>query len=162
MEFTDTNTNNSTVNQNQTVTAPPPSAIAPTVNAGGLDTCTTAVSGSVQTQIVGIAGGSHIRDLNCERLKKSKTLYNMGMKVAAIALLCQDVEIFLAMDMAGTPCPFDGEIGEAAQKKWKQVDPKPKAKPVHPKNAAIEQQEEIKNDTILKTLGGLSLLLLLL
>ena len=84
------------------------------------------------------------------------------MKVAAIALLCQDEQIFDAMEMAGTPCPFEGLIGEDAKKEWKKVDPEPKAKPVHPTNSANEQKEENKNDTILKTLGGVALLLLLL
>jgi hypothetical protein len=149
-----TNTNNSNIKQE--IISPPPTAIAPTVNAGGIDTCTTSVSGAVQTQIVGIAAGTHIRDLNCERLKNSKTLYNMGMKVAAVALMCQDPGVFQAMKMAGTPCPFNGEIGPAAQVQW---DANPDRTPVE------KETETRRNDTAkgaLLGIGGVGLLLLLL
>ena len=39
-----------------------------------------------------------VRDENCERLKISKTLYDMGMKVAAV-FLCQDRRVYDAMEM---------------------------------------------------------------
>lgn len=42
----------------------------------------------------------------------------MGMKVAAVASLCQDERVFLAMLDAGTPCPIDGKIGESAREAW--------------------------------------------
>ncbi len=42
----------------------------------------------------------------------------MGMKVAAVATLCQDERVFLAMMNAGTPCPIDGKIGEQAKEIW--------------------------------------------
>jgi hypothetical protein len=76
------------------------------------------VSGAVQTQILGLSGGTSVRDLNCERLKISKTLYDMGMKVAAVSVMCQDRRVFDAMQMAGTPCPFFGDIGEEAAIGW--------------------------------------------
>jgi hypothetical protein len=117
-ENTNTNNNNNTSDITQRIESPPPSAIAPTVMGGGNDTCTITYSGAVQTQILGISGGSHIRDMNCERLKNAKTLYNMGMKVAAVSLMCQDPGVFEAMRMAGTPCPFMGEIGQAAEELW--------------------------------------------
>jgi hypothetical protein len=82
------------------------------------DICTTGVSGSVQTQILGFSGGSTIRDLNCERLKLAKNLFDMGMKVAAVATLCQDRRVFDAMMNAGTPCPVDGKIGADAKQVW--------------------------------------------
>lgn len=85
---------------------------------GGNDNCTVTWSSAVQTQIVGMSGGGHIRDMNCERLKNSKTLYNMGMKVAAVALMCQDESVYRAMEMAGTPCPFKGSIGAEAKALW--------------------------------------------
>ena len=75
------------------------------------DLCTVGVSGAAQTQILGIAIGSTFRDENCERLKLSKNLYDMGMKVAAVASLCQDERVFVAMMNAGTPCPINGKIG---------------------------------------------------
>ena len=121
---TNTNVNDSTVrniNSGETTTtikSPPPSAIAPSVISNNIDLCTTGVSAAVQTQILGIAGGTTIRDLNCERLKLSKTLFDMGMKVAAVSVMCQDNRVFQAMEMAGTPCPFMGEIGPQAAKAW--------------------------------------------
>jgi len=84
------------------------------------------VSGAVQTQILGFSGGRSIRDENCERIKLSKTIYDMGMKVAAVSLMCQDSRVFEAMEMAGTPCPYNGLIGSDAQDSW---DRNPQDKP---------------------------------
>ena len=101
------------------VEQPPPTAIAPAMmSGGGADLCTTGVSGAAQTQIFGIAFGGTVRDKNCERLKLSKTLFDMGMKVAAVATMCQDRRVFDAMMAAGTPCPYEGKIGEAAKIAW--------------------------------------------
>lgn len=115
-------TNRSTVNSNNvnetTVKSPPPSAISPTVTVINNDLCTVGVSGAVQTQILGISGGSTVRDMNCERIKLAKNLFDMGMKVAAVATLCQDERVFAAMSNAGTPCPVDGKIGAEAQAIW--------------------------------------------
>lgn len=115
---TNNNTNRSVVDSEQTLRSPPPSAIAPSIGASSSDICTTGVSGALQTQILGLSGGTSVRDLNCERLKISKTLYDMGMKVAAVSVMCQDRRVFDAMQMAGTPCPFFGDIGEEAQVGW--------------------------------------------
>jgi hypothetical protein len=119
---TSSNTNNnnskSTSDVTQTLRSPPPSAISPSIGASSSDICTTGVSGAVQTQILGLSGGTSVRDLNCERLKISKTLYDMGMKVAAVSVMCQDRRVFDAMQMAGTPCPFFGDIGEEAAIGW--------------------------------------------
>jgi hypothetical protein len=76
------------------------------------------VSGAIQTQIFGFSGGRSITDENCERIKLGKTLYDMGMRVAAVSLMCQDERVFDAMRMAGTPCPYEGLIGEEAQIAW--------------------------------------------
>jgi hypothetical protein len=86
------------------------------------------VAGAVQTQILGISAGTTTRDLNCERLKNAKTLYDMGMKVAAVSVLCQDLRVFDAMIMAGTPCPYNGIIGADAKIAWENDEeqiPKP-------------------------------------
>ena len=82
------------------------------------DVCAVAASGAVQTQILGISMGGTMRDMNCERIKLSKNLFDMGMKVAAVATLCQDDRIFTAMMAAGTPCPVDGKIGTEARAEW--------------------------------------------
>ena len=65
--------------------------------------CTFPASAAIQTQVLGIAGGIAVRDINCERLGLSRSLYAMGMKVAAVSTLCQDARVFKAMEMAGTP-----------------------------------------------------------
>jgi hypothetical protein len=82
------------------------------------DLCTTGASAAVQTQIFGVSAGKSVRDENCERLKLSKGLYDMGMKVAAVSLLCADHRVFQAMEQAGSPCPYKGKIGVEAQKAW--------------------------------------------
>lgn len=101
-----------------TIKSPPPTAIAPGINSMNTDLCAVGVSGAAQTQILGIAIGSTFVDKNCERLKLSKTLFDMGMKVAAVATLCQDERVFTAMMNAGTPCPVDGKIGQEAREIW--------------------------------------------
>jgi hypothetical protein len=98
--------------------SPPASAISPTINTSNSDLCTFGVAGAVQTQILGISTGTQFTDENCERLKNSKTLYDMGMKVAAVSLMCQDERVFKAMMNAGTPCPYDGMIGDEAKAAW--------------------------------------------
>jgi hypothetical protein len=102
----------------QNIKSPPPSAIAPSMMSYSQDLCTTGQSGAVQTQIIGLSAGRTVRDQNCERMKLSKTLYDMGMRVAAVSLLCQDTRVFKAMEMAGTPCPFMGLIGDEARAAW--------------------------------------------
>jgi hypothetical protein len=112
----------------QNIKSPPPSAIAPSMMSYSQDLCTTGQSGAVQTQIIGLSAGRTVRDQNCERMKLSKTLYDMGMRVAAVSLLCQDTRVFKAMEMAGTPCPFMGAIGEAATAAWEEnADRRPDA-----------------------------------
>ena len=118
-EVTNINKNETTITQK--VIQPPPTAVAPAMMSGGNnDLCSTGSSGSVQTQIFGVSSGGTIRDLNCERLKLSKTLYDMGMKVAAVSTMCQDYRVFKAMMDAGTPCPIDGKIGEQAKSAWEE------------------------------------------
>ena len=118
------NTNNSTSTSSATqkvtqrIKTAPPSAVAPSIMSYSQDLCTTGASAAVQTQIFGISAGKSVRDENCERLKNSKALYDMGMKVAAVALLCQDYKVYRAMEQSGSPCPYKGKIGAEAQKAW--------------------------------------------
>ena len=102
-----------------TIKQPPPSAISPQFSAGSnSDLCTVGVAGAVQTQILGISAGTTFTEENCVRLKNAKTLYDMGMKVAAVSIMCQDKAVFEGMRMAGTPCPYEGKIGEEAKLAW--------------------------------------------
>lgn len=101
-----------------TVKSPPPSAISPAITVINSDVCAVGYSGAAQTQVLGISFGGSVTDKNCERLKLSRSLYDMGMKVAAVSALCQDERVFTAMMNAGTPCPADGKIGAQAKEIW--------------------------------------------
>ena len=113
-------TTSNTTNSN--IRSAPPSAYAPGVNSSGIDVCSTGASMGIQTFGLGVSGGKSFRDENCERIKLSRQLDSMGMKVAAVALLCQDPRVFEAMIHAGTPCPYQGKIGNEASKLWKKYD----------------------------------------
>ena len=126
---TDSTTNSTSRSYSEsttTVKSPPPTAVAPAITSINNDLCTVGASGAVQTQILGMSFGATTRDMNCERIKLSKNLYDMGMKVAAVSLMCQDERVFTAMMNAGTPCPIDGKIGEEAKAVW---DKNPKRRP---------------------------------
>jgi len=114
----ETNTVSSTVTGTTTVDKTPPTASAPSIVINNQDVCTTGTSVAVQTQILGFATGQTITDDNCERLKLARSLYGMGMKVAAVSVLCQDERVWDGMWMAGTPCPFLGSIGKDAKQQW--------------------------------------------
>ena len=134
----DTNTVSSTVVTNNT----PPTANAPSVVVNNSDICKTAASTAVQTQILGLATGVTITDENCERIKLSRSLYSMGMKVAAVSALCADPRVFDAMHMAGTYCPYMGAIGEDARQGWNEnPDMVPEGSLVY-KKIEIEQKEK--------------------
>ena len=109
-------TTNSTSNSN--IKSAPPTASAPSYNSMTQDVCSTGAPLGVQTFGLGISGGKHFIDKNCERLKLSRILNDFGMRVAAVAILCQDERVFEAMEQAGTVCPIDGKIGKEAMALW--------------------------------------------
>jgi hypothetical protein len=113
---TTTNTTNSNIR------SAPPSAGAPSYNSMTQDVCAVGVSMGVQTFGIGLSGGKHVIDKNCERLKLARILNDFGMKVAAVAILCQDERVFESMIQAGTPCPIDGKIGKDAEALWSKYD----------------------------------------
>ena len=117
-----TTTTSTTTNSTTGSDIPVNSANSPSFSSMSQDVCSMGVSGSLSTLGVGISGGKHVRDLNCERIKLSKVLYDYGMKVAAVSILCQDERVFEAMQMAGTPCPFEGKIGKEALDQWNKYD----------------------------------------
>lgn len=149
-------------NSTTTVNSPPPSAISPSINSANSDLCTVGVSGAVQTQILGISAGKMVRDMNCEKLKNAKVLYDMGMKVAAVSVMCQDERVFDAMMNAGTPCPYDGLIGAEAKAAWqanKEEQPDEDSGSMNPfKDMDEDEKSTIWGSSIV---GGLFLLLLL-
>jgi len=109
-------TTNSTSNSN--IKSSPPTASAPSYNSMTQDVCAVGISGGVQTFGFGISGGKHTIDKNCERLKLARILNDFGMRVAAVAILCQDERVFESMISAGTVCPIDGKIGAEAMALW--------------------------------------------
>ena len=109
-------TTNSTSNSN--IKSAPPTASSPSYNSMTQDVCAVGGSLGVQTFGLGISGGKHFIDKNCERLKLARILNDFGMRVAAVAILCQDERVFESMISAGTVCPIDGKIGKEAMALW--------------------------------------------
>jgi len=127
-DSTSRSTTDSNSTSTTTVKSPPPTAVAPAITVINSDVCAVGASAAVQTQILGISMGGTMTDRNCERLKLARGIYDMGMKVAAVSIMCQDERVFTAMLNAGTTCPVDGKIGEQAKEIWEaNPDRKPKA-----------------------------------
>ena len=142
-----------TTTTDTTLKSPPASAISPTINTSNSDLCTFGVAGAVQTQILGVSTGTQITDDNCEMLKNAKTLYDMGMKVAAVSVMCQDQRVFDAMMNAGTPCPKDGLIGVEAKAAW-EVE-----REDEPEQVEKEKKEFTSDEKTLMGAGGVLALL---
>lgn len=111
------NTQDSTVNSNNTTNSktyngagasgmPVTSAISPSLMSSGNDSCLRSQSGGLQLAVFGLSLGKYYQDLECNRRKDAKTLRELGMSVASVALMCQKEEVWLAMFKAGTPCPL--------------------------------------------------------
>jgi len=114
-----TSTSTTTSTSNSNIKSAPPTAGAPSYNSMTQDVCAVGGSLGVQTFGLGISGGKHFIDKNCERLKLARILNDFGMRVAAVAILCQDERVFESMENAGTICPIDGKIGKEALALWK-------------------------------------------
>ena len=112
---TTSTTNNNSYSGDTRVTS---QSSAPSMSAMSQDLCVVGMSAGVSTFGLGVSGGTYTTDENCERIKLSKVLNDLGMKVAAVSILCQDPRVFFAMEQSGTPCPFEGKIGTAAKKQW--------------------------------------------
>ena len=162
--ITTDNTTNSTVDSNlistTTVKSPPPSAISPSISTSNSDLCTVGVAGAVQTQILGISAGKTFTEPNCLLLKKAKVMYDMGMRVSSVAIMCTDKTIWQSMIDAGTPCPIDGLVGAAALQKWEAT---PERWPDYKANGKKKWDEDDKNTAKgVFGIGGLLISLLLL
>ena len=154
-----TNTTTSTTTNSTTSNAsdiPPPSANSPSYSSMSQDVCSMGVSGSVSTGVIGFSGGKHVVDENCERIKLAKVLQDFGMKVASVAVLCQDKRVHMAMESAGTPCPYMGLIGPQAAEMWEKY---PELRPDYEEwlvkqelvakvDARIAEEERIKAERI--------------
>ena len=109
----ETNTVSSTVVNNT-----PPTANAPVLPNSNSDICKVGIGGAVQNNVLGIATGVLVYDELCQLLKLSRSQYAFGMKVSAVAILCQDARVWDSMADAGTPCPVRGFIGAEAEQYW--------------------------------------------
>jgi hypothetical protein len=83
----------------------------------------------------------------------------MGMKVAAVSVLCQDKRVFNGMMMAGTPCPYLGSIGAEAKTQWEENNYQP---PTFEKEIKPKETKGDDDKTGLAIFGGLAALLFLL
>jgi hypothetical protein len=139
-----TTTNNTT---NSDIRSSPPQAAAPSYNSMTQDVCAVGISAGIQTFGIGISGGKHVIDKNCERLKLARILNDFGMKVAAVAILCQDERVFESMIQAGTPCPISGKIGKDALALWTKYDHERPDYDIYVKRM---KEREIKEEEIAK------------
>ena len=151
----DTNTVTSTITGTNTITGTttvdktPPTANAPNVIINNNDVCRSGYSAGLQSSVVGLSTGVTVEDKNCERIKLSRSLYAMGMKVAAVSALCQDARVFDAMMMAGTPCPYYGAIGDDARESWKKnTKDIPEGSLILPKIIKEQREEELLQEEI--------------
>ena len=104
---TDTSTNNTYNGAGSSSEIPVGSAITPSYMSNGMDTCLKGTGGSLQTVGVGLSSGSYEVDPNCDRRRDAKLLSDLGMKVAAVARMCEgSIEVWRAMFISGTPCPM--------------------------------------------------------
>jgi len=142
-----TTTNNDTTNNSYTGDSRVvPSASAPSISAMSQDLCVVGVSGGLQKFGLGASIGVTKRDMNCERMKLSKLLYDFNMKVAAVSILCQDARVFQSMAHAGTPCPFNGKIGSEALAEWNKYD---KQRPDYEEyTKALRYMEEVDSEIL--------------
>lgn len=69
------------------------------------DTCMGSTSGGINGPGFGLSIGSTWADGNCKLLKNSRELWNMGMKAAAMALMCTDSANREALELTGFECP---------------------------------------------------------
>jgi len=139
---TNTTNNNSYTGDTRTV----PSASAPGISAMSQDLCTVGVSAGLQKPLIGASIGITKRDMNCERMKLSKLLFDFNMKVAAVSILCQDARVFQSMMHAGTPCPFNGKIGTDALEEWNKYD---QQRPDYEEYvSALRYMEEVDNEIL--------------
>jgi hypothetical protein len=97
---------------------PVSSAMAPSMSAFSQDVCAVPISGAGNIGLLSVSGGTVLLDDNCVKIKLAKTLNDLGLKVAAVSVLCQDQKVWDAMEMSGSPCPIGGAVGDVAKKAW--------------------------------------------
>ena len=102
------NNNNRTTNNtgpNAGSRLPANTAVSPSLMSSGTESCLQSISGGLQLVGIGVSSGKYIQDEECNRRRNAITLSNMGMKIAAVSLMCQNADVWRAMLLAATPCP---------------------------------------------------------
>ena len=102
---------------------PVPSSFAPSMSAFSQDICAVPASGGINTGVISLSGGTVLTDENCVRIKLAKTLNDLGLKVSAVSVLCEDIKVWNAMEMSGSPCPIGSALGDTARIAWYELYP---------------------------------------
>lgn len=102
---------------------PVPSSFAPSMSAFSQDVCAVPASGGINTGVISLSGGTVLTDENCVRIKLAKTLNDLGLKVSAVSVLCEDIKVWNAMEMSGSPCPIGSALGDTARAAWYELHP---------------------------------------
>ena len=88
----------------------PPTVIAPGLAAAGIETCLGSASGGISVMGGGVTFGSTKVDEGCTIRLLARQLFAFGLKTAALALMCQDERVAIAMAVTGTPCPAEPAV----------------------------------------------------
>ena len=83
----------------------PPTVVAPGLAAAGIETCLGAASAGVSVMGGGFTLGSTKIDDGCTIRLLARQLHSFGYQRAALALMCQDERVAIAMEASGSPCP---------------------------------------------------------
>lgn len=97
------NSPSSTTSKNRLVT--PPTVVPPGLAAAGVETCLGSTSGGVSLMGGGVTFGTTKVDDGCTIRLLARQLFAFGFQKAAVALMCQDERVAVAMEAAGTYCP---------------------------------------------------------
>ena len=97
----------------------PPSVPSMGTSGAYSDICVVVRAGGISGGFFGNSAGVHVEDKNCQRIKLSRALAQLGMKISATAMLCQDPRVFASMIAAGSPCPVNGKIGDEAIQEYR-------------------------------------------
>lgn len=81
-----------------------PTVVAPGLAAAGVETCLGSAAG-ISVMGGGATFGSTKVDEGCTIRLLARQLYAFGFQKAAMALMCEDQHVAVAMEVTGSPCP---------------------------------------------------------
>jgi hypothetical protein len=98
-----------------------PTIAAPGLAAAGVETCLGSTAGGLSLMGGGFTFGSTRVDDGCTIRLLSRQLFAFGFQKAAMALMCEDQHVALAMAEVGSPCPDRPiEVSDAAPRAMQQ------------------------------------------